>query len=395
MGAKLRAVQIPDWAYEWGVPMKMHPISTLCILSILCMGVAPTQASSGTEGASFLDIPVGAAPAALGSAYSALASDAYAPVWNPAGLGFLGGNEIAGQHLSYLESVNYEFVSFVHPFDAQRHSSIRRGIGVSAQYLGSGDITRTDLDATDSPVDNGTFSSHWASYNVSYGQTLGSKLSLGLTGKVINAKIDDVSANAYAADAGALYRYNDKLTLAGTLTNLGSKLKFLSEGDSLPMAFHAGAAYELNSHWLATAEGVYRQSGLGSFHMGGQWRPMEAVSLRVGYKTDTLEGLSALAGFTTGIGIHAWGQEFDYAWAPYGELGNAQYFSLVVRFGEREDAKRNLIQYQTIKKHREVNAGSDDADSEYQQLMQILSADEQRVASKGDQKPAKQPKRSH
>ena len=42
---------------------------------------------SGTEGASFLDIPVGAGPAALGGAYTALATDAYAPIYNPAGLG--------------------------------------------------------------------------------------------------------------------------------------------------------------------------------------------------------------------------------------------------------------------------------------------------------------------
>ena len=59
-------------------------------------------ASSGTEAASFLDIPVGGRPAALGASYTALASDAYAPVWNPAGLGFLSNTEIAGMHLSYL-----------------------------------------------------------------------------------------------------------------------------------------------------------------------------------------------------------------------------------------------------------------------------------------------------
>src|SRR5450631_2020075 len=53
----------------------------------------PVWASAGTEGASFLDIPVGAGPAALGSAYTALATNAYAPVWNPAGLGMLNGNE--------------------------------------------------------------------------------------------------------------------------------------------------------------------------------------------------------------------------------------------------------------------------------------------------------------
>src|SRR5438128_404090 len=56
---------------------------------------------SGTEGASFLEIPVGARPAALGDAYTALATDAYAPLYNPAGLGFSRQTELAGQHISY------------------------------------------------------------------------------------------------------------------------------------------------------------------------------------------------------------------------------------------------------------------------------------------------------
>ena len=40
------------------------------------------EASSGSEGAAFLDIPVGAGPAALGASYTALANDAYAATWN-------------------------------------------------------------------------------------------------------------------------------------------------------------------------------------------------------------------------------------------------------------------------------------------------------------------------
>src|SRR4051812_46029547 len=61
----------------------------------------------GTQGAAFLDIPVGAGPAALGGAYSALARDAYAPTWNPAGLGDVQGVQFSGQHLDYLESLHY------------------------------------------------------------------------------------------------------------------------------------------------------------------------------------------------------------------------------------------------------------------------------------------------
>src|SRR5438876_3255200 len=72
-------------------------------------------AAAGTEGASFLDIPVGGGPAALGSAYTAQATDVYAPVWNPAGLGFLSGLEFTGTHLSYLGPVYYEHASVVVP----------------------------------------------------------------------------------------------------------------------------------------------------------------------------------------------------------------------------------------------------------------------------------------
>src|SRR4051812_47396157 len=99
---------------------------------------APLYASSGTEGAAFLDIPVGARPASLGSAYSALATDGYAPTYNPAGLGFLKSQEITAMHLSYLVSMNYEYASYVQTINSA-HAA-----GISIQYLLPGSITGTD-----------------------------------------------------------------------------------------------------------------------------------------------------------------------------------------------------------------------------------------------------------
>ncbi len=365
------------------VPSRLsHKIFGLYLLANLFVGfmAASAWASSGTEGASFLDIPVGAGPASLGSAYTALATNAYAPTWNPAGLGFNDANEMAAQHLSYLESIHYEYLSFSHPLgDAHGSNPTHRSIGVSAQYLASGDIPSTDISGTSI----GSFNSHYGAYNVAYGQTVGDKLALGVTGKWINAKIDDVSANAYALDFGSLYKVTEKLSLAGTLTNVGTQLKFLSDGDPLPMTFHAGAAYEPTSHYLLTTEAVYARNGLGSFHIGGQWRPLEAISLRAGYRTDTLKGLSPLAGFSTGIGIHILGQELAYAWVPYGELGNTQYFSVLARFGAREEERRNLIHYQTIKKHRTAKGAETLSEPEYMQLMQLLSDDDSHVAQAG------------
>jgi hypothetical protein len=350
-------------------------LSAFCLLS----SALPLQASSGTEGAAFLDIPVGAGPAAMGGAYTALAKDAYAATYNPAGLGFLESLQFSGQHLSYIDSMHYEYLSFAAPLpDSSCASSECPGsaIGGSVQYFGSGDIA--GMDAAGTPT--GDFSSYYAAYNLAYGRALGEKLSLGLTGKMILAKLDDVSASAFAGDLGAMYKLQPNIMLAASLTNLGSKLKFLSEGDSLPMAFHVGGAAQINPHWLATAEVVYPKTGLASFHAGGEWRPLDLLSIRAGYRTDTLKELSALAGYSMGLGLNVWGQELGYAWLPYGDLGNTHYISLLMKFGEVEKSKHNLIQYQNIKKHKTAGTrGNDEMAPDYQQLMELLNDNEERV----------------
>ena len=78
--------------------------------------------------------------------------------------------------------------------------------------------------------------------------------------------------------------------------------------------------------------------------------PLEMISLRTGYRTDTVEELSALAGLTMGVGLHLWDQEFDYAWLPVGDLGTTHYFSLVMRFWAIEvpNPKRNLIHFHRL-----------------------------------------------
>src|SRR6185437_12930341 len=152
---------------------KNLPMFALSGFMVSCAG-GVSLASSGTEGASFLDIPVGAGPAALGSAYTALATNAYAPTWNPAGLGFVDAAGVAAQHLSYLDSIHYEYLSAVYPFSDARDNPTHRGVGFSAQYLGTGDITRTDIDQAGNFVNpGGSFSSHYGAYNLSYGQSLG------------------------------------------------------------------------------------------------------------------------------------------------------------------------------------------------------------------------------
>ena len=163
-------------------------------------------AGAGPQAAEFLTIPVGGRPAALGGAYSALANDPYAPTYNPGALGFLTATEISGHHLAYLESIHYEYLSAVHPLNAEKTSAI----GVAAQYLGSGDITAADANGNTT----GSFNTHYGAYAVAYGHRLGEKLGLGVSAKLIQADIADVGAHAVAGDIGALYQATDRVSLA-------------------------------------------------------------------------------------------------------------------------------------------------------------------------------------
>src|SRR5882672_468327 len=135
--------------------MRRH-IAFLFLLPFLIVQTIPVSAFTGTEGAAFLELPVGARPAAMGSAYSALAEDAYAPTWNPAGLAFLDSAQLAAMHMVYLESTSYEYGSFGLPLG---HG---RGIGVAIQYFRPGSIT--GLDANENPI--GDIGGYYANYTL-------------------------------------------------------------------------------------------------------------------------------------------------------------------------------------------------------------------------------------
>src|SRR5438552_3530946 len=116
----------------------LMPRRIFLLLTLLLSPISGIDAFTGTEGAGFLELPVGARPAAMGSAYSMLAEDAYAPTWNAAGLAFLDGPQLAGMHMIYLESTSYEYGSFAFPLGAGT------GIGFAVQYFQPGAITGLD-----------------------------------------------------------------------------------------------------------------------------------------------------------------------------------------------------------------------------------------------------------
>lgn len=345
----------------------------LPLLACLSAVAGFARADAGREGASFLDIPVGAEPAALGTAYCAVADNSNAMVYNPAGLAFADAPGLDAMHVSYVEDVTYNTLTGVWPIEGD---DTTRAFGFGVQSLGSGDIDRRDATG----VQGSAFDATFAAYSLAYAQTLRENWSLGFGAKMIREAIDDVSASAYAMDAGTTWHIRPSFSLAGAITNMGSDIKLYRQSDPLPTQARVGTAWRINTDWRTSADLIYRRNGPFGAAAGLEWSNSAFYALRAGYNTSRTKELGFLAGVTGGFALRYWGQEIAYAYVPIGDLGHTHYFSINLRFTRKPKADRA---YPELPRKRERLAkedfpGDNTGYTDYRNLYDILNESERR-----------------
>ena len=291
----------------------------------------------GTSGASFLKVAPGARPAAMGEAFAGVADDVHAVYYNPAGLGFLKNVEITGMHESRFQGVNYDFAGLSVPLLSWVETTQERNaygvMGVAVYSLTVAGIERRGTTETDTPTE--TFGASDAAYAFSYAFALpDTGLSLGLTAKFIDSKIDSANAGSFASDAGVLYKAGPA-SLGGGVRNMGTAQKFHSEADPLPLTLFAGAGFKVKQRFLASVEADFPRDNKVLVGVGGEYRQPFADKLsaaaRVGFNSKNTDP-GGLSGVAWGFGVGYSNFDFDFAWVPFGDLGNAFKYSLVVKF---------------------------------------------------------------
>lgn len=316
----------------------------LAVLLALIAGPAWAAASgAGTAGAQFLKLGAGARAGAMADAFTAVADDAFAAYYNPAGLARLERPQLGGAHSALFQGVSYQSLSFVVPFgrgegrERIETESNRHAIGLSIYYLGVGDIERRTGDST-LPV--GTFNSADSAYAATYSYAPNDRLSLGVTGKYVHESIDTFSGSAMAADAGVLYRVNpnnDKpINLALSVRNVGNRIGYVAgEKDPLPTTVVAAVAASPTKDSVVDLDvGKSNDDNLyGAFGAEVRHGLTEGVggAFRVGF-TSARRDNGGLSGLTAGAGLAFQKASFDFAWIPFGALGDAFRLSLLIKF---------------------------------------------------------------
>jgi hypothetical protein len=124
---------------------------------------------------------------------------------------------------------------------------------------------------------------------VTYSTYVMDRLALGATVKLINEKIDDVSASAVAFDLGSVYNIGLlNWSIGARISNLGSDIKFYDYASPIPLTFSMGTSLTPirvgeNAVTLAI-DAVKPQDGQQYYYTGLEYNYNNTVFVRGGWK---------------------------------------------------------------------------------------------------------------
>ena len=329
----------------------------LALAAMLLLPLAqPLHAQIGGAAVVFLMIEPDSRSAGMGNAGVAVADNANAIFWNPAGLADQRGMEFGITHSNWLPEFNaglyYEF------FVAKRHFEGLGTFGAHLTYLFLGEHEYRDAQNQDL----GTFKSYDLAAGLSWGFKAGSNLSLGTGARLIYSSLANVKVGAQDADpgvsvgvdVGALYKVPEfwlgltqtQYNVGFNLANMGPKIQYTDseQADPIPTYLRFGHSLsftfdEYNKITLANdfSKILVRQRvtedcidptdpetctvtySSDPFHKAifSAWTPISVASGAVTDETQTYQTLSILDQLLISAGFEYWYRELFAARVGY------------------------------------------------------------------------------
>lgn len=302
--------------------MKRLFLYTAILIGLLFGGTSICFAG-GTEGATpfnflFMD---SARAGAIGGAFAAVGGNAETLLYNPAGLSKIGKNQATFGYTKHFENVNQKYLGIV----------LKQGYGLIINTVNSDNIKRTTIS---NPTGSGLGEFEITDWllSIGYGKLYKDGLmGFGIAGKYISESIDNYNAKAIAVDLGVIIYMQDydlPLNIGLAIQNMGTKAKFQSEREDLPVNIKTGIAWNFLESGLLAVDMNVPKYGKTTFHIGSEYEALKKLILRIGYngrnETDS--------GITFGVGFKHEKFSFDYAFIPYGDLGNNHIIGLSFEF---------------------------------------------------------------
>jgi len=296
------------------------PLSALFSLLILCAGPAWAGAPTGAD---YLQAVVPARAAGMAGARAASADDPSDFLTDPAALGQDQGPSLQVDHDSSVLDTYFEQAVLVEPMKPLLPGSL----GILFQYSSTQGLDNLDsTGASQGQVDN-----YGLVGQLSYGFPLIRQLWLGASLKGLFSRLADAQSTGLAADLGLQGRLGASTCLGLCLADVGSQSAYDLSSDPLPTTLRLAlastlmddpdgkvqAAAQLDRPWMSGQEPQLRLGIEGWFR--------QVLAVRLGYVYG-----ATLGNLSLGLGTRFMGLALDYAFVPYGELGDSHHLSLTL-----------------------------------------------------------------
>ncbi len=293
----------------------------------LLRGVFADSSDIGVTATQFLKIGLGARPAGLGGTYVSIGDDVDALSWNPAGICGIEDKEASFMHLLWFQDITVDYLGY-----AQKLNKTSR-FGGYITYLSHKDIMGYDENAEETK----NFSAYDLSTALSYAHSLTPSLCVGLNLKIISTHIENEEATTALMDIGTLYKPEIKgLRIGIVASNLGPKIKFMSKDDPPPSNFKCGVSYNLIPDLITGIDIIIPNDGDSYISAGMEYSYKQRMAVRIGYASGPQKIYEDVGeGISYGISVGKKSFTVDYAYVPYGELGETHRVSLKMAFGAR------------------------------------------------------------
>lgn len=331
----------------------MRALLLLCALA-LAPSAAWADANAGTSGATFLRLDQGARPMGMGGAFSALADDASALWWNPAGIARSSFTDVLIGHTAHIEQITSQVVGIIRPIKLAQFQ--RAAWGASLTYLSVPGIEGMDANKNAT----GDLVAQSMAGGLAFAAAVSPEATVGAQVKMIREKMDSETGSGFAFDAGAQYR-KDRIGAGIALQHAGPSFKVGGVSSPLPMLYRGGVSYALFPRFTVALDGEKPSDADSKIRLGGEafftptlvfrggFQPMKNVGSGAGYSVGF--GFKGVVGGGDGLGDgKTWWERtqsdieyslrgkkaylvsFDYAFLSFGDFSNTHRLTLGVKF---------------------------------------------------------------
>ena len=325
----------------------------MALPGVTCAQLIPNLGGQrvGISAFQFLKLGVGARGVAMGESFAAVANDASALHFNPAGLVQFSDNQVVAAHNEYVAELRHEFFGVVYHFSGED------ALGVAVSSLHTDDM---EITTETQPTGTGRYFSFGdLALALSYARKMTDQFSFGITLRYVDETLDVLHMRSFMVDLGTYYwtglgstrfavviaNFGADAAPSGSISGPGGAEIAEFQTFSLPTVFRLGIAIDpvdSEDHLLTTSLQLdHPNDNAEHVRLGVEYAWRRTVFARFGIKRTvdqqvfgedqtTAESFALGVGVRLPIALSTIGA--DYAYSDFGRLGSVHRITLAFTF---------------------------------------------------------------